>query len=181
MMRTSTPTTRCLLRDALATPVGQLTVIFDQTHVLHAVDWEDHEHRLQHLFQTRDRRRGRHTEFQSSKMSGYLRDSFEGYFNGGEIDITKLKVELDGTPFEETVWRALLTIPRGETRSYGDIAKQIGKPTASRAVGAANGRNPIGIVVPCHRVIGQSGSLTGYGGGLSRKAWLLDLEQASPN
>jgi methylated-DNA-[protein]-cysteine S-methyltransferase len=81
-----------------------------------------------------------------------------------------------GTGFQEMVWRALLMIPFGETRSYGEIARAIGRPSASRAVGAANGRNPISIIVPCHRVIGTSGELTGYGGGLDNKRWLLDHE-----
>lgn len=82
-----------------------------------------------------------------------------------------------GTPFQRRVWAALLEIPFGETRSYASLARAIGKPTASRAVGAANGSNPIAIVVPCHRVVGADGSLTGFGGGLDRKAFLLRLEQ----
>jgi methylated-DNA-[protein]-cysteine S-methyltransferase len=81
-----------------------------------------------------------------------------------------------GTPFQRTVWEALLAIPHGETTSYGDLARAIGRPTASRAVGAANGRNPLSIVIPCHRVIGADGSMTGYGGEISRKRVLLDLE-----
>jgi methylated-DNA-[protein]-cysteine S-methyltransferase len=82
----------------------------------------------------------------------------------------------DGTEFQRRVWAALQTIPYGETRSYGQIAEQIGSPAASRAVGLANGRNPISIIVPCHRVIGSSGGLTGYGGGIERKRALLELE-----
>ena len=89
----------------------------------------------------------------------------------------ELELDLVGTEFQRRVWAALCTIPYGETRSYGEIAEQIGSAGASRAVGLANGRNPIGIIVPCHRVIGASGSLTGYGGGLDRKRALLDLEQ----
>ena len=83
-----------------------------------------------------------------------------------------------GTPFQQLAWRALCEIPYGETRSYGDQARAIGRPAASRAVGAANGKNPIAIIVPCHRVIGADGALTGYGGGLARKQKLLDLERA---
>jgi methylated-DNA-[protein]-cysteine S-methyltransferase len=82
-----------------------------------------------------------------------------------------------GTIFQKNVWEALLAIPFGETRSYGELAKQLGRPSASRAVGAANGRNPVSIVVPCHRVIGSSGKLTGFAGGLDVKAHLLDLEK----
>ncbi len=89
-----------------------------------------------------------------------------------------LKLDFAGTAFQEKVWRALLTIPFGETRSYAQIAKQIGHPNAARAVGAANGRNPISIVTPCHRVIGSNGALTGFAGGLDVKARLLRLEGA---
>ncbi len=87
-----------------------------------------------------------------------------------------LPVAPSGTPFQREVWAALHTIPYGTTCSYGELAEQIGRPGASRAVGLANGRNPISIVIPCHRVIGSNGTLTGYGGGLERKQWLLDLE-----
>jgi len=99
------------------------------------------------------------------------------YFSG---ELTEFAVELDmvGTDFQRRVWQALCTIPYGETRSYGEIATQIGSPGASRAVGLANGHNPVGIIVPCHRVIGANGSLTGYGGGLHRKKALLDLEKS---
>jgi methylated-DNA-[protein]-cysteine S-methyltransferase len=100
----------------------------------------------------------------------------EAYFAG---DLVEFDLELDmvGTEFQRRVWAALLTIPYGETRSYGEIAQQVGSPGAARAVGLANGHNPIGIIVPCHRVIGANGSLTGYGGGIERKRSLLDLER----
>jgi methylated-DNA-[protein]-cysteine S-methyltransferase len=88
-------------------------------------------------------------------------------------------LDMRGTPFQKNVWEALLAIPFGETRSYGQLAKQLGNPNATRAVGAANGRNPLSIIVPCHRVIGSSGSLTGFGGGLETKAQLLSLEQTN--
>ena len=99
------------------------------------------------------------------------------YFRGTQSDVGDLPIAMHGAPFEKNVWRALLRIPAGETRSYGSIAKEVGSPDAARAVGAANGANPIAIIVPCHRVIGSSGSLTGYGGGLDRKSWLLDHER----
>lgn len=99
------------------------------------------------------------------------------YF-GGQRKAFALKLDMAGTPFQRKVWNALLTIPFGETRSYGQIARQIGNPTAVRAVGAANGRNPLSIVAPCHRVIGASGALTGFAGGLDIKARLLTLEGA---
>ena len=100
----------------------------------------------------------------------------EAYF-AGELTDFELELELVGTDFQRRVWAALQTIPYGETRSYGQIAEQIGSPGASRAVGLANGRNPISIIVPCHRVIGSSGGLTGYGGGVDRKRTLLGLEK----
>ena len=104
-------------------------------------------------------------------------EQLESYFAGELFDF-ELDLELMGTPFQRNVWAALLTIPYGETRSYGEIAAQIGSPGAFRAVGLANGHNPIGIIVPCHRVIGSNGSLTGYGGGLDRKRALLALEKS---
>ena len=99
----------------------------------------------------------------------------EAYF-AGELTAFDVDLELTGTDFQRRVWAALQTIPYGETRSYGQIAEQIGSPAASRAVGLANGRNPISIIVPCHRVIGSTGRLTGYGGGIERQRALLELE-----
>ncbi len=101
----------------------------------------------------------------------------DAYFAGATADITPLSLDMRGTAFEQRVWAALCAIAPGETTSYGAIAKALGSAEASRAVGAANGANPIAIIVPCHRVIGSSGSLTGYGGGLDRKIWLLDHER----
>lgn len=103
-------------------------------------------------------------------------EQIDSYF-AGELTEFDVALELHGTEFQRRVWAALKTIPYGETRSYGDIATQIGAPGASRAVGLANGRNPISIIVPCHRVVGSTGSLTGYGGGLDRKQLLLALEK----
>ena len=99
------------------------------------------------------------------------------YF-AGERTAFDLALVLDGTPFERRVWRALQEIPYGQTATYGEIARRLGRPSACRAVGRANGRNPITIVVPCHRVIGADGTLTGYGGGMQRKRRLLELEAA---
>ena len=101
----------------------------------------------------------------------------EAYFDGTAADIGELPLDMRGAPFEQRVWMALRTIPPGQTTSYGAIAQALGSPGASRAVGAANGANPVAIIVPCHRVIGSSGSLTGYGGGLDRKTWLIDHER----
>ena len=99
-----------------------------------------------------------------------------GAYFAGELTEFDIELDLQGTEFQRRVWQALLTIPYGETRSYGEIAEQIGAPGSARAVGLANGHNPIAIVVPCHRVIGANGSLTGYGGGVDRKRTLLELE-----
>lgn len=102
-------------------------------------------------------------------------EQLEAYF-AGELTEFDVPFELEGTPFQRQVWSALVEIPYGTTASYGDVARRIGRPTAFRAVGLANGRNPVAIIVPCHRVIGSTGTLTGYGGGLDRKRVLLELE-----
>lgn len=104
-----------------------------------------------------------------------------GAYFAGELTDFDVDLDLRGTEFQRRVWLALLTIPYGETRSYGEIAEQIAAPGAARAVGLANGHNPIAIVVPCHRVIGANGSLTGFGGGLGRKRTLLELEKQREN
>ena len=101
------------------------------------------------------------------------------YFDGAREDFD-LPLSPQGTPFQVSVWNALREIGYGKTASYGDIAVRVGRPSAVRAVGSTNGRNPIAIIIPCHRVIGANGSLTGYGGGLHRKEWLLDLERGRP-
>ncbi|WP_369228304.1 methylated-DNA--[protein]-cysteine S-methyltransferase [Streptomyces sp. R39] len=105
-------------------------------------------------------------------------EQLTAYFEGQLKEFT-LELRLNGTPFQRSVWRQLSLIPYGETRSYGELAEALGNPKASRAVGLANGRNPIGIIVPCHRVIGANGGLTGYGGGLPRKQRLLDFERGA--
>jgi methylated-DNA-[protein]-cysteine S-methyltransferase len=107
-----------------------------------------------------------------------VRVQLEEYFDGRRTRFD-VAMRLEGSPFQREVWSALEAIPYGETTSYGEIARRIGRPTASRAVGAANGRNPISIIIPCHRVIGADNSLTGYGWGIERKAWLLDHERAA--
>ncbi|MEU6096296.1 methylated-DNA--[protein]-cysteine S-methyltransferase [Streptomyces sp. NPDC047079] len=109
---------------------------------------------------------------------GEAMEQLKAYFEGELREFT-LELRLHGTPFQRGVWDRLRRIPYGETRSYGELATALGNPGASRAVGLANGRNPIGIIVPCHRVIGTGGSLTGYGGGLDRKRRLLDFERGT--
>ncbi|MEU6391618.1 methylated-DNA--[protein]-cysteine S-methyltransferase [Streptomyces sp. NPDC046939] len=109
---------------------------------------------------------------------GPVIDQLNAYF-AGELTTFDLPLHLHGTPFQRSVWEQLQKIPYGETRTYGELAAALGNPAASRAVGLANGKNPIGVIVPCHRVIGASGGLTGYGGGLERKRRLLDFERGT--
>lgn len=104
------------------------------------------------------------------------RDWLAAYFAGVSADSASVPIVMHGAPFERRVWEALLQIPPGDTRSYGSIARDLGQPGASRAVGLANGANPLAVIVPCHRVIGSNGTLTGYGGGLDKKSWLLKHE-----
>lgn len=108
------------------------------------------------------------------------RRQLEAYF-AGRLEVFDLPLALDGTPFQVKVWRAVAEIPYGQTRAYGEVARRIRRPTAVRAVGAANGQNPLPIIIPCHRVIGSNGSLTGYGGGLPIKRALLALESRQPS
>jgi methylated-DNA-[protein]-cysteine S-methyltransferase len=134
------------------------------------------------LWENDDPRRVRLGPMKPASDNKFLKEAerqLSSYFNGR---LKKFTVPLDfkGTDFQKSVWAALLTIPFGETRSYGEIARQIGRPQASRAVGAANGRNPISIIAPCHRVIGASGKLTGFAGGLEAKDQLLKLEGRDP-
>jgi methylated-DNA-[protein]-cysteine S-methyltransferase len=109
-----------------------------------------------------------------------LTNAIDSYFGGELTAIDALPVQTGGTSFQREVWCALRKIPCGTTISYAKLAERIGRPTAVRAVGLANGANPVSIVVPCHRVIGSNGSLTGYGGGIDRKRWLLDHECSAP-
>jgi methylated-DNA-[protein]-cysteine S-methyltransferase len=111
----------------------------------------------------------------NDKVLARARKELTAYYAGMLKDF-KVPLAPHGTPFQQRVWRALLEIPFGETESYGQLARRIGSPNAARAVGLANGRNPIAIIIPCHRVIGSSGALVGYGGGLPRKKWLLEHE-----
>ena len=116
----------------------------------------------------------------SGKAPAAIRAAINGYFEGEFEPLNRLPVEPGGTLFQRLVWSALREIPAGTTVTYGQLAGRIGRPRGSRAVGMANGSNPVAIVVPCHRVIGANGALTGYGGGLDRKRWLLAHERALP-
>ena len=114
----------------------------------------------------------------SGAAPAQIRGPIEAYFAGHLESLNDVPVELTGTRFQQLVWSALRAIPAGATTTYGELAARIGRPGSSRAVGMANGSNPVPIVVPCHRVIGANGALTGYGGGLERKRWLLAHERA---
>ena len=157
--------------DRLATPIGELIVIADREGRLRTIDWTDHEARMKQLL---DRYYGKGGYTLTPKRDpGGLSSAMRRYFKGEIGVLADLPVATTGTPFQGSVWKALRRIKDGTTVSYGELARRIGKPRAVRAVGLANGQNPISIVVPCHRVIGSNGSLTGYGGGLHRKQWLL--------
>ncbi|CAM5531863.1 methylated-DNA--[protein]-cysteine S-methyltransferase [Streptomyces aurantiogriseus] len=148
-------------------PYGPLTLVADDG-VLCGLYMTEQRHRPpQESFGPRD-----------DTFFGAAEEQLEAYF-AGELKEFTLELRLHGTPFQRAVWSELRKIPYGETRTYGELAEALGNPTASRAVGLANGKNPVGIIVPCHRVVGASGSLTGYGGGLDRKRRLLNLESGA--
>ena len=132
------------------------------------------------LYMTAQRHRPPEENFgpREDSLFAEAEEQLEAYF-ASELKEFTVPLRLHGTPFQRTVWAELRKIPYGETRSYGDLAEALGNPGASRAVGLANGKNPIGIIVPCHRVVGAGGSLTGYGGGLERKQRLLDFESGT--
>jgi len=159
------------------TPTGRMLVVSDDDGQLRAIDWEDHEARMQRLLGRYYRKSNVSLREVSRKSTA--RQALDAYFSGELSGIERLKTVTNGTEFQREVWNALRRIPSGRTLSYGALANQIGRPAAVRAVGLANGANPIAIVVPCHRVIGANAALTGYGGGLERKRWLLAHEVES--
>jgi methylated-DNA-[protein]-cysteine S-methyltransferase len=164
-----------LFIDRMETPIGELLLVADDAGKLRALDWTDHQDRMLRLLRLHYGPGG-YTLVPAHNPHG-LRGKMERYFAGDIHAIDEIEVETAGTPFQRSVWRELRNIPSGSPISYKKLAEQIERPNAVRAVGLANGSNPIGIVIPCHRVIGANGSLTGYGGGLDRKRWLLDHEQ----
>jgi methylated-DNA-[protein]-cysteine S-methyltransferase len=166
-----------LSRAVLATPIGDM-VALDSGAGLCALEFRDPEKRLSRLH-TRFRRWFPPYEIADADTPTISRTRtwLEAYFAGASTDAGDMPLDMRGAAFEKQVWLALRAIPAGQTTSYGAIARALGSAGASRAVGAANGANPIAIIVPCHRVIGASGNLTGYGGGLPTKQWLLEHEQ----
>lgn len=164
-----------LLMDRFDTPIGEMLLVADHQGNLRAIDWTDYESRMRRLLRLHYGANG--SRLEPVRNPSGLTDAMGSYFAGKLDVIDSLQVETGGTPFQRKVWRSLRKIPCGTTLSYSQLARRIGRPTAIRAVGLANGANPVGVVVPCHRVIGSDGSLTGYGGGIKRKLWLLEHER----
>jgi methylated-DNA-[protein]-cysteine S-methyltransferase len=151
----------------IESPIGQLKLVASDKGLV-AILWQNDSNR-----------RVRLSDLRANDQHPILLEAqrqLTEYFAGRRKTFS-VALDMRGTPFQKNVWEALLAIPFGETRSYGQLARQLGNPRATRAVGAANGRNPISIIVPCHRVIGSTGKLTGFAGGLETKAHLLNLEQ----
>jgi methylated-DNA-[protein]-cysteine S-methyltransferase len=156
------------------TPTGAMCIVTDAEGCLRAADWQDMGDRMYRLLRLHY---GAELVLRTASGHSRVRLALEAYFDG-ELDAIKaIRTRTRGTDFQRQVWAALREIPSGGTVSYGDLARRIGRARAVRAVGAANGANPIPVVVPCHRVIGADASLTGFGGGLERKRWLLAHER----
>ena len=163
-----------LTLERLPTPIGEALVVTDEAGVLRAFNWRDFEDSMRRWI-------GRHypkAKLVEGRGPEPVMAALRAYFAGDASALDKVRWQASGTAFQLKVWETLCTIPAGETLSYRGLAERIGRPTAVRAVGLANGANPISLIVPCHRVIGIDGSLTGYGGGLPRKEWLLSHEGA---
>jgi methylated-DNA-[protein]-cysteine S-methyltransferase len=158
--------------DRLQTPIGTALLVTDAEGALRALDWEDHEPRMRELLRLQQG----DVVLKEKPVPRDTRTALSAYFDGELEALRTIKWRLGGTPFQRKVWTALAKIPAGTTMSYGALAAQLGAPKAMRAVGHANGANPLSVVIPCHRLIGADGSLVKYGGGLSRKRWLLMLE-----
>ena len=154
-------------------PMTTLLLVADDEGILRALDFAEKEDRMHRLLRLHY---GRYT-LRDGSAPASVKTALKAYFDGDIEALDEIQVATNGTPFQRKVWKALRNISSGTTISYGRLATEVGHPGASRAVGAANGSNPIGIVVPCHRVIGASGKLTGYAGGLLHKQWLLDHER----
>jgi methylated-DNA-[protein]-cysteine S-methyltransferase len=156
------------------TPTGRMLIVTDDEQRVRAADWEDKADRMQRLLRLHYGENG--FQLQERRTGSRARLALEAYFDGHLEALDAIRTETRGTAFQRRVWVALRDIPAGTTVSYGQLAAKIGRSAAVRAVGAANGANPIPVVVPCHRVIGADASLTGFGGGLERKRWLLAHE-----
>ena len=168
----STKPTETFGLDRLETPIGTALLVTDSDGVLRALDWVDYEARMRELI----RLQYGAVTLRDARSPRDLRTALTQYFKGDLDRLDTIKWRVAGTPFQHKVWTALPRIPAGKTMSYGALAAKLGMPQAMRAVGHANGSNPISVVVPCHRLIGANGSLIKYGGGLERKRWLLKHE-----
>jgi methylated-DNA-[protein]-cysteine S-methyltransferase len=168
-----------LFLDRIPSPLGAMLTVHDGSGRLRALEFHDCEARLRQLLRLHYGPEGRGHALEERDAPSTIRSALDGYFAGDIAGLDAIPTATAGTPFQRAVWAALRTIPAGTTISYGALAQQLGRPRAVRAVGLANGANPISIVVPCHRVIGADGSLTGYGGGLPRKRWLLAHERVA--
>ena len=157
------------------TPTGWMLIVTDSEQRLRAAEWEDKVHRLERSLRLHYGENG--FQLQAVRTKSAARLALEAYFAGELAAIEAIRTQTRGTDFQRLVWSALRDIAAGATVSYGQLATTIGRPAAVRAVGAANGANPIPIIVPCHRVIGADASLTGFGGGIERKRWLLAHER----
>lgn len=164
--------------DRLASPIGTILLVSDESGALRALDFGDYEARMARLL----RLHYGAVELAHGAAPDATRRALDAYFAGDLGGLASVATATGGSLFQRGVWAALRTVPAGATTTYGELAAKLGRPGASRAVGLANGANPIAVVVPCHRVIGANGALTGYGGGLPRKRWLIDHERryASP-
>jgi len=158
----------------LPSPLGGMLIVTDSEQRLRALNWEDREDRMRRELVRIYGRKA--VQLERGAAPTPIRRALQRYFAGKLQAIDEIDVETGGTPFQSNVWRGLRTIPAGTTLSYGRMAQRLKCPLAVRAVGFANGSNPISVVVPCHRLVGAGGSLTGYGGGLERKRWLLEHE-----
>ncbi|RWR03656.1 cysteine methyltransferase [[Pantoea] beijingensis] len=163
-----------LLEDSIETPLGKLVIISDEQQHLRAVEWDEYHERIMRLLHIHYAAQG--FRLRRLKNAGGLSAQLSRYFEGDLAVIQQLPVATNGTDFQREVWKMLREIPCGSVMRYGEMATKLGRPGAARAVGAANGANPISVVVPCHRVIGANGTLTGYAGGVKRKEWLLKHE-----
>lgn len=167
------PLPEALTLDRAPSPIGTILLVFDREARLRALDFEDFEERMRRLLRLHYGANGFTLEPGSAPAS--IADPLRAYFAGDLKALDSIPVKTGGTDFQRQVWAGLRTIPVGTTMTYGGLAAKLGRPKAMRAVGLANGSNPVGIVVPCHRVVGTTG-LTGYAGGLERKSWLLAHE-----
>ena len=162
-----------LILDSLDTPIGEMTAVFSGNALCY-LDFSDCPDRLAGILKKRFPMR----EMKSKTNPGCIRDKVSAYFKGDVNAFEGVKLDTGGTVFQQSVWRALMKIPHGRTISYSELAENVNNPKAVRAVGSANGQNPIAIIIPCHRVIASTGALAGYAGGIERKQKLLELEGA---